>query len=642
MNETEIEEPPMPNIKIQNAQDIERLRQRLKDDQNQIKTRTYICTTGCRALGALAVAETLRQRLAQSSMETAVQVVETGCIGICARAPVMLIEPFGFLYGGVTPEDIEEIITKTLKEGQAVERLCVKQDGTAAPSMRDVRFYQKQKRLVLENCGRLDPRSIEDAIANGAYTAAVNALHQRTPEQIIQQVTESGLRGRGGAGFPTGVKWQIARQQIQSSKFKVQSSKFAISHQPSAIGYIVCNADEGDPGAFMDRALLEGDPHRVIEGMIVAAYAIGVHHGFVYVRAEYPIAVEHVNIAIGQAREYGLLGENIAGSGFAFDIVVRMGAGAFVCGEETALIASLEGKRGMPNPRPPYPAQKGYRGKPTNINNVETFANIPLILQIGAEEYSKIGTEKSKGTKIFALAGKVNNTGLVETPMGATLREIVFDIGGGIPGGKEFKAAQMGGPSGGCIPAQFLDYPIDYDTVEKIGAIMGSGGLIVMDEATCMVDVARYFINFCQAESCGKCIPCRIGTRQLLEILERICSGNGKAEDLPTLEALGTYVKKTSLCGLGQTAPNPVLSTLKNFREEYEEHIRDKKCRAGVCKPLLHYAITDACTGCGICKRKCPAAAITGEKKQIHAINSQLCIKCGVCYDLCKFDAIVR
>jgi NADH:ubiquinone oxidoreductase subunit F (NADH-binding)/(2Fe-2S) ferredoxin/NAD-dependent dihydropyrimidine dehydrogenase PreA subunit len=614
----------MSTLKIQSVQDIEQLQQQLKDKENQIKTRVYICMTGCRALGALAVAETLRQKLAESSMKTAVKVVETGCIGICAQAPVMLIEPYGFLYGGVTPDDIEEIITKTLKEGKSIERLCLEQDGASTPSIQDIHFYQKQKRLVLENCGKVDPRRIEDAIEKGAYISVVNALHHKKPEHIIQEIIESGLRGRGGAGFSTGVKWDLCRKAPGNEK------------------YLICNADEGDPGAFMDRALLEGDPHRVIEGMIIAAYAIGSHKGFVYVRAEYPIAVDHVKIAIGQAREYGLLGENIAGSGFSFDIVVRMGAGAFVCGEETALIASLEGKRGMPNPRPPYPAQKGYRGRPTNINNVETFANIPLILQIGSKEYDKIGTEKSKGTKIFALAGKVKNTGLVEVPMGATLREIVFDIGGGIPGNKEFRAAQMGGPSGGCIATQFLDYPIDYDTVERIGAIMGSGGLIVMDEGTCMVDVARYFMNFCQSESCGKCTPCREGTKKLLEILETICNGNGKEEDLLTLETLGIYIKKTSLCGLGQTAPNPALSTLKYFREEYEEHIREKKCRAGVCKALLRFEITDACTGCGVCKRKCPAAAISGEKKQKHVINQQLCIKCDQCYDVCKFNAVVR
>jgi NADH:ubiquinone oxidoreductase subunit F (NADH-binding)/(2Fe-2S) ferredoxin/Pyruvate/2-oxoacid:ferredoxin oxidoreductase delta subunit len=536
----------------------------------------------------------------------------------------MVIEPHGFLYGGVTPDDIEEIISTTLKEGKAVERLCVQQDKNAVPSKQDIRFYQKQKRLVLENCGRLDPRKIEDAIESGAYVSALNALHRNKPEEIIREIIASGLRGRGGAGFPAGVKWDLCRK--------------AAGHEK----YLICNADEGDPGAFMDRALLEGDPHRVIEGMIIAAYAIGCRQGFIYVRAEYPIAVEHVQIAISQAKAYGLLGENIAGSGFSFDITIRMGAGAFVCGEETALIASLEGKRGMPNPRPPYPAQKGYKGKPTNINNVETFGNIPVILQMGAKEYSKIGTEKSKGTKIFALAGKVQNTGLVEVPMGATLREIIFDIGGGIPGNKEFKAAQIGGPSGGCIPAPFLDHALDYDNLEKIGAIMGSGGLIIMDENTCMVDVARYFINFCQAESCGKCTPCREGTKILLEILENICRGKGKADDLVTLEVLGTYIKKASLCGLGQNAPNPVLSTLKSFREEYEEHIFEKKCRAGVCKELLRYVIGEACTGCGVCKRICPAKAISGEKKQQHRISQKLCVKCGQCFDACKFKAITK
>jgi NADH:ubiquinone oxidoreductase subunit F (NADH-binding)/(2Fe-2S) ferredoxin/NAD-dependent dihydropyrimidine dehydrogenase PreA subunit len=614
----------MPKIKIQSLRDIEQLQQQLRDEENKIKTRVYICMTGCRALGALSVAETLRQKLVQSSLETTVKVVETGCIGLCAQAPVMVIEPYGFLYGGVTPDDMEEIIATTLKEGKPVERLCVKQDKSPVPSIQDIPFYQKQKRLVLENCGRLDPRKIEEAILKGAYVSALNVLHRKKPEEVIREIVASGLRGRGGAGFSTGLKWDLCRK--------------APGHEK----YLICNADEGDPGAFMDRALLEGDPHRVLEGMLIAAYAIGCSQGFIYVRAEYPIAVEHVHLAISQARAYGLLSVNIAGSGFSFDIKVRMGAGAFVCGEETALIASLEGKRGMPNPRPPYPAQKGYKGKPTNINNVETFANVPVILQMGSREYARIGTEKSKGTKIFALAGKVQNTGLVEVAMGATLREIIFNIGGGIPGNKEFKAAQIGGPSGGCIPAPFLDYPLDYDNVEKIGAIMGSGGLIVMDENTCMVDMARYFIDFCRAESCGKCTPCREGTKKLLEILETICRGKGKEDDLLTLEALGAYIKKASLCGLGQSAPNPVLSTLKNFRQEYEEHIREKKCRAGVCKELLDYEITEACTGCGVCKRTCPVKAISGEKKQRHAINPELCIKCGQCYDACKFMAIRR
>ncbi|MBL7152339.1 MAG: NADH-quinone oxidoreductase subunit NuoF [Phycisphaerae bacterium] len=563
--------------KINSPSDIEQLRQQLLAKQQSYKARVLICMTGCRALGAQDVGAAFREKLKRLSLESQVAVVETGCIGMCAGAPVVVIEPHGCLYRGVTPEDVDEIISVTIRGGKAVERLAVVQGGKAAASINEIDFYTKQKRQVLENCGRIDPRRIEDAIERGGYVTAIRAISEKEPQQIIDEVTGSGLRGRGGAGFPTGVKWGFCRKSPGDEK------------------YLICNADEGDPGAFMDRALLEGDPHSVVEGMIIAAYAIGAGRGFIYVRAEYPIAVEHINIALDQARTLGLLGEKIGGTDFDFDIEVRMGAGAFVCGEETALIASLEGRRGMPTTRPPFPAERGYQGKPTNINNVETFANIPIVLRKGAEAYSKIGTAKSKGTKIFALAGKVNNTGLVEVPMGATLREIIFEIGGGIPGGRKFKAAQMGGPSGGCIPAAYLDTEIDYDSVQEIGAIMGSGGLIVMDENTCMVDVARYFLDFVQSESCGKCTPCRVGTRKMLAILERISRGEGRIEDLDLLERLGKDIKKASLCGLGQTAPNPVLSTLRHFRDEYEEHIVLKSCRASVCEGLVRSPCQHGC-----------------------------------------------
>jgi NADH:ubiquinone oxidoreductase subunit F (NADH-binding)/(2Fe-2S) ferredoxin len=610
--------------KIESIDELEQLRQELLSRRQEYKARVLICATGCRALGAQGVAAKFRERLKDFSLEKQVPVVETGCIGMCARAPVMLIEPYEYLYGGVSSEDVDEIISTTIQKGQAVERLAVIQDGKPAPGIRDIDFYKKQTRLVLENCGRIDPRRIEDAIERGAYLSTVQAITQKKPQQIIDEVTESGLRGRGGAGFPTGLKWNFCRKAEGEEK------------------YLICNADEGDPGAFMDRALLEGDPHRVIEGMIVAAYAIGAGQGFIYVRAEYPIAVEHINIALEQARALGLLGDDIAGSGFGFDIEVRMGAGAFVCGEETALIASLEGRRGMPNARPPFPAQSGYMGKPTTINNVETLANVPLIVKHGAQWYNQIGTEKSKGTKIFALAGQVNNTGLVEVPMGATLREIVFDIGSGIPEGRRFKAAQMGGPSGGCIPAQYLDSEIDYDSVQQLGAIMGSGGLIVMDENTCMVDVARYFLEFVQSESCGKCTLCRVGTKKMFDILSSICEGTAELKDIENLETLGQNIKNGSLCGLGQTAPNPVLSTISNFRDEYIEHIKDKKCSAGVCQALLRYEIVAECVGCGACLKVCPVEAITGEKKETHIIDQEKCIKCGQCFKVCKFEAVKR
>ncbi len=614
----------MTDKKINSLQDIEQLREQLLSRHKDSKARVLICMTGCRALGAGRVAAKFREKLKSRALEAQVEVVETGCVGICAAAPVVLIEPYEYLYGGVKPEDVEEIIAETIEKGQSVERLAVTQNGEVSAKLEEISFYKKQKKLVLENCGRIDPKRIEDAIERGGYIAAIKAITEKSEQQIIDEMIESGLRGRGGAGFPAGVKWNLCRKSGGAEK------------------YIICNADEGDPGAFMDRALLEGDPHRVIEGMLVAAYAIGAKSGFIYVRAEYPIAVEHINIALDQARGLGLLGEKIAGLDFSFDIEVRMGAGAFVCGEETALIGSLEGRRGMPNSRPPFPAQKGYMGKPTNINNVETFANVPIIMKNGPKSYSAVGTEKSKGTKIFALAGKVKNTGLVEVPMGTTLREIVYDIGGGMDKGRKFKAAQLGGPSGGCIPAKYLDNEIDYDSVQQLGAIMGSGGLIVMDELTCMVDIARYFLEFVQAESCGKCTPCRVGTKKMLEILQSICRGDARLSDLDLLEHLAGHIKKASLCGLGQTAPNPVLSTLSSFKEEYVQHIAEKKCAAGVCKDLLSYEIIEACTGCQACMRVCPVEAITGEKKQQHSIDKDKCIKCGQCFDVCKFQAVTR
>jgi NADH-quinone oxidoreductase subunit F len=563
--------------KITSPKQLKIIAEQVRKARSEYRCRILICMTGCRALGAAEVATAFREKLSAAKLDNEVEVVETGCIGLCARAPVVLIEPYDYLYGGVTPDDVGAIVEKTIRNAKPVESLIAVEDEKPSPKISDAGFYKRQQRTVLANCGRIDPRKIEDAIARGGYEAASKALCAMTPEQVIEEVIDAGLRGRGGAGFPTGLKWRFCRKSADDEK------------------YLICNADEGDPGAFMDRALLEGDPHRVIEGMIIAAYAIGASHGFIYVRAEYPIAVEHVGIALEQARELGLLGKNILGSGLDFDIEVRMGAGAFVCGEETALIASLEGKRGTPRPRPPFPAQRGYHDKPTNINNVETFANVPLILKDGAKWYSSVGTEGSKGTKIFALAGRVNNTGLVEVPMGTTLRQIIYDIGGGIPKDRKFKAAQLGGPSGGCIPAGYLDSEIDYDSVQQIGAIMGSGGLIVMDEITCMVDVARYFLEFVQAESCGKCTPCRVGTKKMLQILNSICRGEARIEDLDELEHLADHVRKASLCGLGQTAPNPVLSTLRHFREEYEEHIVLKTCRAAACSALVTAPCQHAC-----------------------------------------------
>ena len=584
-----------------------------------------VCSTGCRALGALKVCDALEREIADRGLGESVRVVRAGCHGLCAGAVAVLIDPKGIFYQGVTADDAGEIIEKTVLGGETIGRLCWSAKKQTAELRDEIPFYRHQTRLVLRNCGVLDPQSLEDAVANGAYSSAAGALAGKSPDEVIAEVLASGLRGRGGAGFPTGRKWQFARAAAGDVK------------------YVVCNADEGDPGAFMDRSLLEGTPHAIVEGMVIAAYAIGATNGIVYVRSEYPLAVRNTNTAIGQAREAGLLGERILGTDYSFDIEVREGAGAFVCGEESALIASLEGYRGMPRPRPPFPAQRGYLGKPTIINNVETLANVPLIITHGVEWYQAMGTDGSKGTKVFALAGKVNNTGLVEVPMGATLREIVFDIGGGIPDGRRFKAAQMGGPSGGCVPAEHLDMPIDYDSVQSIGAIMGSGGLIVMDDSTCMVDIARYFMEFVQSESCGKCTPCRIGTQRMLEILQRICDGKSKPGDLKELESLAQTTKTTSLCGLGQTGPNPVLSTLRHFREEYRAHVEDGTCPAGVCNALLTFTIDpEVCLACGVCQKACPAEAITGQKKVPHEVIQARCIHCGSCFSVCPTDAVKK
>ncbi len=562
--------------RLESVSDLKALRRDLASAPEPDAT-LRVCSTGCRALGALEVCDALEAEVRTRDLADRVRVVRVGCHGLCAGAVAMVVDPKGIFYQGVTPDDAAEVIERTVLGGKVVRRLCASVKGRRVSRQKNVPFYKHQTRRVLARCGVVDPKSLEDAVAHGAYAAAAEALAAGDPEAVIDEVTRSGLRGRGGAGFPTGRKWRLARQAPGDEK------------------YLICNADEGDPGAFMDRALLEGDPHLVIEGMLIGALAIGATRGVIYVRAEYPIAIEHAEQALAQACEAGLLGTNILGTGVDFRIEIRQGAGAFVCGEETALIASVEGRRGMPRPRPPFPATSGYRGTSTTINNVETLANIPLIILRGSSWYAKIGTEGSKGTKIFALAGKVNNTGLVEVPMGTTLREIVFDIGGGIPRGRTFKAAQMGGPSGGCVPARYLDLPIDYDSVKDVGAIMGSGGLIVMDEATCMVDIARFFTDFCQKESCGKCAPCRVGTRRMLEILDRITRGEGEMEDLDRLEQLGETIREASLCGLGQTAPNPVLSTIRHFRHEYEVHIREKRCPSHACEALAPVSCSSAC-----------------------------------------------
>ena len=591
------------------------------------RSHVLICGgTGCTSSDSPKIMEKMNEEISKAGLDKEVKVVRTGCFGLCEAGPIVIVYPEGSFYSRVQVSDVAEIVNEHLLKGRIVHRLLHKEDtGDVEMSLDNIGFYRKQKRVALRNCGVIDPERIEEYIAFDGYKALGTCLSEHTPEQVIETIKASGLRGRGGGGFPTGMKWQFCAKETSDQK------------------YVICNADEGDPGAFMDRSVLEGDPHAVLEAMAIAGYAIGASMGYIYVRAEYPIAVKRLEIAIGQAREMGLLGKNIFESDFDFDIDIRLGAGAFVCGEEMALIHSIEGNRGEPTPKPPFPAQKGLFGKPTIINNVETFANIPQIILNGSEWFASMGTEKSKGTKVFALGGKINNTGLVEIPMGTTLREIIYEIGGGIPGGKEFKAAQTGGPSGGCIPVSHLDTPIDYDSLTAIGSMMGSGGLIVMDEDNCMVDVARFFLDFTVDESCGKCPPCRIGTKRMLEILERIVSGRGEEGDIEKLQMLGENIKNASLCGLGKTAPNPVLSTIKYFRDEYEAHIRDKKCPAGHCKALLNYIIDKSkCIGCGACAKVCPTNAISGKIKEPFEIDQSKCIKCGACMARCKFNAIEK
>lgn len=584
--------------------------------------------TGCTSSGSEQIIQTLKDELKKNKLQNEVAVVKTGCHGLCAEGPVMIVYPEAVFYSRVRPEDVEEIVSEHLLKGRIVERLVYHEAQTpeGIKSLNETTFYKKQHRIALRNCGVINPESIDEYIGTGGYEALGKVLTEMTPDEVIQTILDSGLRGRGGAGFPTGLKW-----------------RFASGNRGNVQKYVCCNADEGDPGAFMDRSVLEGDPHVVLEAMAIAGYAIGADQGYIYVRAEYPIAVERLQIAINQAREYGLLGKNIFDTGFNFDIELRLGAGAFVCGEETALMTSIEGNRGEPRPRPPFPAVKGLFQKPTILNNVETWANIPQIILNGPEWFASMGTEKSKGTKVFALGGKINNTGLVEIPMGTTLRTVIEDIGGGIPNGKKFKAAQTGGPSGGCIPAEHFDIPIDYDNLISIGSMMGSGGLIVMDEDTCMVDIAKFFLQFTVDESCGKCTPCRVGTKRLLELLEKITDGRGTLEDIDKMEELCYYIKENALCGLGQTAPNPVLSTLRYFRDEYIEHVVNKRCPAGVCKKLITYKIDPVkCKGCTLCARNCPVNAIEGQVKVAHSIDTSKCVKCGTCIDKCRFGAIYK
>ena len=597
---------------------------------NFVRSHILVCTgTGCSSSNSPAIIEAFEQELKAQGMDQEVRVVKTGCFGLCAMGPVVLVYPEGAFYTHVTVPDVAEIVSEHIVKGRIVQRLLHKEGDAAekVTSLSDTQFYKKQLRIALRNCGVINPENIDEYIGTGGYTALGRALTEQTPQQVIDQIKLSGLRGRGGAGFPTGMKWQFTHDATA----------------PDGVKFVCCNADEGDPGAFMDRSVLEGDPHSVIEAMTIAGYAIGAHQGYIYVRAEYPIAVKRLEIAIGQAKEYGLLGKNIFETGFDFDLELRLGAGAFVCGEETALMTSIEGKRGEPRPRPPFPANKGLFQRPTLLNNVETYANITWILNEGADKFAAIGTKGSTGTKVFALGGKITNTGLVEIPMGTPLRTVIEEIGGGCPNGKKFKAAQTGGPSGGCIPANLIDTPMDYDSLGAIGSMMGSGGLIVMDEDNCMVDIAKFFLEFIIDESCGKCSPCRIGTKRLYDLLTKITEGKGTLEDLTTIEELCNHIKASALCGLGQTAPNPVLSTLHHFRDEYIAHVVEKRCPAGVCKSLVHYGIDPVkCKGCTLCAKNCPTDAISGVVRAPHVIDQEKCIKCGTCMDNCRFDAISK
>ena len=591
------------------------------------RSHVLVCAgTGCTSSESLKIIDKFDELLKEHKLDKEVKVVKTGCFGLCEAGPIVIVYPEGAFYSHIKVEDVKTITEEHLLKGRIVTSLLYKYavEDDKIKAIDEVGFYRKQKRVALRNCGLINPEVIEEYIAFDGYKALGKVLTEMTPQEVIDTIKASNLRGRGGGGFPVGLKWEFTARAEDDEK------------------YVACNADEGDPGAFMDRSVLEGDPNVVVEAMTIAGYAVGANKGYVYVRAEYPIAVRRLQIAIDEAKEMGLLGNGILGTDFDFDLEIRLGAGAFVCGEETALINSIEGRRGMPRPRPPFPANKGIWNKPTLLNNVETYANIPQIILNGPEWFNSIGTEKSKGTKVFALGGKINNTGLVEIPMGTTLKEVVYDIGGGIPGGKAFKAVQTGGPSGGCIPAEHIDAPIDYDNLIALGSMMGSGGMIVMDEDNCMVDIARFFLDFTVEESCGKCPPCRIGTKRMLELLDKITEGKGTLEDIDSLERLAKNVKASSLCGLGQTAPNPVLSTLKYFRDEYEAHVIEKRCPAGVCQALSNFYITEACKACGLCKKACPVDAISGEKKVIHKIDLDVCIKCGACMEKCPFDAIVR
>ncbi len=613
--------------KITSPEELKKFQEQVKEKQEKVETFITMCGgTGCKGSGCEEVIEKLEEKIPEKGLEEKVSMKATGCQGFCEKGPLMVIRPEGNFYCNIEPEDVDEILEKTIINGEAIERLeyTEPKSGKNIVKEKDIPFYQNQERTVFKNNGFISPTSIEDYFSVEGYEGLAEALYDMSREEVIEEVSRSGLRGRGGAGFPTGKKWQFTYEEESTPK------------------YLICNSDEGDPGAYMDRSILEGNPHLVLEGMMIAAYAVGADKGFIYVRTEYPLAVKHIKEAIAQAKEWGLLGENILGTDFGFEVEIMEGAGAFVCGEETALMASIEGKRGMPSPRPPYPAQSGLWGQPTNINNVETYGNVPLIIKNGADWYNSIGTENSKGTKIFALVGKVNNTGLIEVPMGISLEEIVFDLGGGIPGGKEVKAVQTGGPSGGCIPKDMLDIPVDFDKLNEVGSMMGSGGLVVMDEDTCMVDVAKFFLDFTQDESCGECPPCRIGTRRMLEILERITSGEGEEGDIELLKNLGQEIIDTSLCGLGKTAPNPVLSTIRYFQDEYEAHIYDKSCPAGVCQDLIYYhVIPDECQSCDRCRQICPVDAIEGEPgEDPYIIYDETCIRCGNCIEECPFDAI--